>query len=264
MKDINQIASLPKITTKQKEILLLLYKFRFLTTNHFVKLFNHKDPHRIKEWLSDLIEKDCIRRNYDRKSFGDNTKPAVYYLAPKARLVLKKEKELDFSELEYIYKEKKRTKKFIDHSLFLADVYLFLLSQKSAKEEIKFFTKGELHRYEYFPDPMPDAFISAKGDDKTRRYFLDVFDDFVPPFVLRKRVRMYLEYVEKPDWDEKTSYTTFPSILFICSNEQAKRHVYKYTKALFEKTYEDKLKLFLTTKARIEVGEKNNIWQKVA
>lgn len=141
MKDINQIASLPKITTKQKEILLLLYKFRFLTTNHFVKLFNHKDPHRIKEWLSDLIEKDCIRRNYDRKSFGDNTKPAVYYLAPKARLVLKKEKELDFSELEYIYKEKKRTKKFIDHSLFLADVYLFLLSQKSAKEEIKFFTK---------------------------------------------------------------------------------------------------------------------------
>ena len=254
---------IPNITSKQKEILFLLYKFRFLSTNHFVKLFNHKDPHRVKEWLSDLREKDCIRRNYERKSFGDNAKPAIYYLAPKARLILKREKELDFSELEYIYKESHRTKKFIDHSLFLVDVYLYLLSVKDIDEEIKFFTKAELHQYEYFPDPIPDAFIAVTTGSSTRRYFLDLFDDFTPPFAMRRRVRNYLEYAEKPDWDENTNDTPFPSILVICPNESAKRHIYKYAMALLEKTFEAKLKLFLTTKIRVEVGEKDNIWQRI-
>ena len=262
MKKNTKPVTIPKITPKQKEILLLLYKFRFLTTNHLLNLLNHKDPHRIKEWLSDLKEKNCVNRHYDRKSFGENFKPAIYFLAPKARLVLKSEKDIDFSELEYIYKESSRTKKFIDHNLFLVDMYLFFLSQKEADEKIKFFTKVDLRGYEYFPDPMPDAFISVVGKT-TKHYFLDMFDEFVPPFVLRKRVRKYLDYVEKPGWDAHTDYTPFPKILFICSSESMKTHIKKYAKALLEKTYDDKIALFLTTKTRIEVGEIDNIWQKV-
>ena len=255
-------STIPKITTKQKQILLLLYKFRFLNTSQLQTLLGHKNPNRTLSWIKDLIGKGCIRRHYDRNSFASNTKPATYFLAPKARLVLKSEKNLDFSELEYIYKESSRTKKFIDHCLFLADIYLFLSSQKENDEEIKFFTKVDLRNYEYFPDPMPDAFISVKGA-ATRHYFLDLFGDFTPPFVFRRRVRTYLEYAEKPDWDENTDYTPLPKILFICPSESMKKHVWKYAKALLEKNYNDKISLFLTTKTRIEVGEKDNIWQKV-
>lgn len=255
-------ATIPKITTKQKQILLYLYKFRFLTTNQLQILLGHKNPNRTLSWTKDLIDKGCIKRHYDRNSFESNTKPATFFLAPKARLVLKSEKNLDFSELEYIYKESSRTKKFIEHNLFLADVYLYLNSQKEDKEEIKFFTKVDLRNYEYFPDPMPDAFISVVGK-ATRHYFLDLFDDSTPPFVLRKRVRTYLNYAEKPDWDENTNFTPFPKNLFICPSESMKTHVKKYAKALLEKTYEDKIALFLTTKTRIEVGETDNIWQKV-
>lgn len=255
-------ATIPKITTKQKQILLLLYKFRFLNTSQLQALLGHKNPNRTLSWIKDLIDKGCIRRHYDRNSFESNTKPATYFLAPKARLVLKSEKNLDFSELEYIYKESSRTKKFIDHNLFLADVYLYLSSQKENNEEVKFFTKVDLRGFEYFPDPIPDAFISVKG--KTiRHYFLDLFDDFTPPFVLRKRIRTYLEYAEKPDWDENTDHTPFPKNLFICPSESMKIHVSKYAKALFEKNYDDKISLFLTTKTIIEIGEKENIWQKV-
>lgn len=253
----------PKTTTKQKEILFLLYKFRFLTTNHFVKLFNHKDPHRIKEWLSDLLEKKYINRHYDRKSFGENAKPAIYFLAPKARQILKTEKDVDLAELEYIYKESSRTKKFINHNLFLVDMYLFLLDNKSKDEVIKFFTKVDLRRYEYFPNPIPDAFISVVGET-IKHYFLDVFDEATPPFVLRKRVRMYLDYVEKPDWDDNTNFTLFPKILFICPHESMKKHIEKYTKSLLEKTYEERISLFLTTKTKIEHGDQdNNIWEKI-
>ncbi len=139
---------------------------------------------------------------------------------------------------------------------------IYLLSQKESKEEIKFFTKHLLRGYEYFPQPLPDAFISVKGEETTRRYFLDFFDEYTPTFVLRKRVKMYIEYVEKSDWDENTDNAPFPSILFICPNERVKKHVYYYAKSLFEKEYEEKISLFLTTMEKIQREDKN-IWEKV-
>lgn len=257
-----QKTKLPSITQKQKEIIVYLFKFRFLNTNHFQKLFNHKDPHRIKEWLSDLLEKNYVKRNYDRKSFGENTKPAIYYLGPKARLVLKVEKNLELEQLEYVYSEHRRQKKFIEHCLFLADVYLYLLSQKEDSEDLKFFTKAELLGYEYFPQPLPDAFIAVKGQDVTRRYFLDLFDEYTPAFALRQRVRKYLDYADGSEWDENTDFADLPSILFICPNDSTKKHINLYSKAILEKTFEDKISLYLTTKTKISLNSKD-IWQKV-
>lgn len=254
---------LPTITLKQTEILLYLYKFRFLTTNQIQKLLIHKEPQRTQAWLKDLTDKKYVSRHYDRKSFEDNTKPATYYLGSKARYILKDEKDLDFEQLEYIYSEHRRKEKFVNHCLFLVEVYLYLLSQKEETEELRFFTKTELLNYDYFPDPMPDAYISIKGKNKTRRYFLDLFDEYTPPFVHRQRVRTYLEYAEKDDWDENTNNTPLPSILFIFPVESAKKHINFYAKSLLEKTYDDKISLFLTTKAKIQAGEKDNIWQKI-
>ncbi len=251
-----------KLTKKQKEILYYLYQFRFLHTHQIQKLLKHKNPNRTLSWLKNLIEKNYVKRHYEKKSFQDTAKPAIYYLGPKARQVLQKEKKIDLYDLEYIYSEYRREKKFIDRCLFLADVYLYLLSQKEPQEEIKFFTKTLLKGYEYFPDPLPDAFISVKGEETTRRYFLDFFDEYTPAFVLRRRVKMYLEYIEKSDWDENTNNAPFPSILFICPSERVKKHIYYYAKSLLEKTYDDKLSLFLTTMGQIQRGN-NDVWKKV-
>ena len=250
------------ITKKQTEILNYLYKFRFLNTHHIQKLLNHKNPNRSLTWIKDLIDKKCIKRHYDRKSFQDNTKPATYYLGAQARHILQSEKNINIEQLEYIYSEHRRVKKFIDHCLFVGNVYLYLLLNNNADEELKFFTKNELHDYEYFPSPLPDAFIAVKGKDLTKRYFLDLFDEFTPPFVIRQRVRGYLEYIENSNWDENTDNTLMPSILFICPTESIKKHINLYTKALLEKTFEDKISIFLTTKVQI-LNNSNNIWQKV-
>ncbi|HZE87113.1 MAG TPA: replication-relaxation family protein [Methylomirabilota bacterium] len=251
-----------KLTKKQKEILYYLYQFRFLHTHQLQKLLKHKNPNRTLSWLKDLIEKKCVKKISEKKTFQDNAKPTIYYLGQKARHILQKEKDIKLADLEYIYSEGRREKKFIDRCLFLADVYWYLLSQKEPQEELKFFTKTMLRGYEYFPDPLPDAFISVKGEETTRRYFLDFFDEYTPTFVLRKRVKMYLDYVEKSDWDENTDFAQFPSILFICPNERVKKHIYYYAKSLFEKNYEDKISLFLTTKDKTHPINKD-IWEKV-
>ena len=72
------------ITKKQLEIITLLYRFRFLNRLQIQKLLNQKQKNRINYWLKDLYDKKIIGRNYSKK-FGDNIKPAVYYLKTKSK-----------------------------------------------------------------------------------------------------------------------------------------------------------------------------------
>jgi hypothetical protein len=117
------------LTSKQLEILILLYRFRFLDRYHIQRFLDHKQPRRTNSWLKDLTEKGLVGRIYSRK-FGENTKPSVYYLNTKARWVLKGKEEIkeEINEplLNRIYREKHRSKRFIDHNLFLADIYFYL------------------------------------------------------------------------------------------------------------------------------------------
>lgn len=255
--------NLPAITRKQLEILLLIYKFRFLDTKHFQTILGHKNPRRVQEWLKDLVEKKCLARIYERKIFGENTKPAVYYLASNGRLILKDNKDCDIQELDKVYKEKKRSKKFIDHSLSLADIYLFFLAQKDPNEELHFFTRSTLGKFDHFPDPRPDAYIAVKDTEKTKRYFMDCFDDYTPSFIMRKRVKYYLAYTESGSWEAKTE-SPLPPIFLIFPNEKAKSHIYWYCKSLLDKSFNDKALFYLATKSKIlSTPRSGDIWQKV-
>ena len=70
---------LPDITERQKEIVDLVYQYRFINSKQLQRLFNHKDARRINTWLRDLVEKKYLGRIYSKKLL-ENTKPAIYYL----------------------------------------------------------------------------------------------------------------------------------------------------------------------------------------
>jgi len=254
---------LPETTNKQKQIFNYLYIFRFLHTNHFQKLFNHKDKTTVKEWLKDLKEKGYINKVANEKNnFEDRTQPAIYCLAPKARHILKKNENCDLVILEKIYKEKKRKPKFVNKCLSIADMYLFFLSQKEPDQELEFFTESELVRYDYFPDKLPSAYISITSKEETQRYFLDVFGPYTPAFEMRSRVKLYLEYATSRTWEANTNGESLPSILLVCPSKNLKSHIYFFTKAKFEKDFEENIDLYLTTWEIIKSGNKN-IWEKV-
>ncbi len=249
-------------TLKQKEIIIYLYRFRFLTTLQFQKLFNHKDPHRIKEWLKDLKDKKYIGTNYSRKSFEEGNKPAIYFLKPLARNILKNEKNFDTDAFNSrIYKEHKRGNKFINHKLFVVDMYLFFLSKKDKEETLQFFTETDLIGYEYFPDTELCAYIAFKTGNKTRRYLLNIFDPYTPAFILRKRVKQYIVYSQDTKWKENTNNAPFPQILFVLPSQNMQTHIFEYAKAKLEKENSD-LSLFLTTKEIIR-NDSSDIWKRV-
>src|SRR5258708_38703492 len=111
------------ITPKQKEIMMFIYKFRFLNRIQIQTLLCHKDPKRINVWLKDLVEKKYLGRIYSKKLF-ENTKPAIYYVAIKGIHFFEKRGECNPRVLLRLRKEPYHSSRFRHHSLFIAQIYI--------------------------------------------------------------------------------------------------------------------------------------------
>lgn len=251
-----------KINDKQTELLLYLYRFRYLTIKQLQKLFNHQDSHRVKVWLNDLIERTYI---YAIKDGKNPTKPYIFCLDTKSRLILKHYEGCDKNFLGRLYKEKSYSENFINHCLFIVDTYLYFRSQQEPETKLEFFTEQDLIGYDYFPQEKPDAYISLESKDGTDRYFLDIFDDYrKASFLPRKRIKDYISYCENGEWSVNTENTPLPMILFVLNNEKIKKHIFYYGKSIIEKSMEN-ISLFLTTKESIRSANIDmNIWQIVS
>ena len=246
--------TIKKQTTEQQEqIIIYLYQFRYLIIKQLMKLLNHKDEKRIQEWLNDLV-----KRKFIAQIKNEEISPGyVYCLDTKARSVLKEEENIDSTVLGRLYKEKQKETPFVKYHLFLAVIHLYFLSQKEKGQELNFFTAQELKGFEYFPDPLPSAYIEEVVKKETTRYFLDYFDEYTPPFAIRRRVKLYMEYLKSGNWEANTDNAPFPSILFVLSSEKLKRHIQIYTRELLKKNLGDDIELFLTIKSEIKTGQVN-------
>jgi len=253
--------TLQPITKTQKLILFLLYKFRFFTIKQLRKYLKHKDPHRIKEWLTDLKNKGYISVIVNKK---DPTKSHVFCLATKAKYILQQNEDCDKAVLKRLYKEKGLLKNFRNHLLFIVDIYLYFLSRQGKDSTLHFLTKQDLIGYDFFPDELPDAYIAVETKDGTDKYFLDLFDEYRKPAgVARFNVRKYITYCEEGSWQTNTKNSPFPTLLFVVADERRRKHIHMYGKAKLQKTFED-ISLFLTTQNTIKFSKgKINIWKKV-
>ncbi len=216
---------LPKTTDKQLTTLLYLYKFYFLHTNQIQKLFRHKNPRTVQEWLKYLKDNNYIQTyDFNQNKLVTNALPAVYYLTKLARRKLKTHDKCELSVLNRVY-QIKPTALFVYKNIFLADIYLTLLSQMEGEEKLHFSTQANLKGFDYFPQPLPDAYIAIKTPKKTKRYFMFVIDEKIPWYRLEMRVRKYLEYVDDNDWSDYTK-DLLPTFLFICPKEYQKKRIY--------------------------------------
>ncbi len=250
------------ITPKQLEILILIYRFRFLNRHHIQTLLNHKDPKRINSWLKDLTEKNILGRIYSTK-LKENTKPAIYYLATKSRKILLEQENTNEKILKRAYRDKNASQKLINHSLFLADIYLLLkINSHKNNQELSFYTKTDLSDHNYLPYNRPDAYISLKDKDLTKRYFLEIIDEGTPRFMLRKKISQYIEYFDEVTWQNRTLHNN-PSLLFICPNQNIKDFLHKQIAQVLEEETSD-LQFFLSLKSAIQAeGITPSTWQLV-
>ncbi len=253
----------PKLKYKsQKTIIFLLLKFRFITILQLQKYFKHKDSRRIREWLSDLLVNKYISRIVDP---SEVTKPYVFCLAQKAGQILKENEKIDKEVLNRLYKEHKLSELFQKHCLFIVDIFLFFQLHKAKDAKMTFCTKQDLGNFDYFPEDV-DVYIAVETKTGTKRYFLELFDDYKnkqSTGTIRYTARKYVTYFENGTWQATTNNSPLPSVMFVLPNERRRQFTNHYTKAILSKSYED-ISLFLTTQDTIRFSkEGKGVWQQV-
>lgn len=231
-----------KLKDKQTEILLNLYRFRFLNRNQIQQLLNHKKHNRIIKWLNELTREKYVNKDFERK-FG--AVPSVYCLGTKARKELKKRKEIKKKLLERVYQERNSSPEFKAHNMAIADIYLSLTDlTKKHDAKLNFYTTVDLTDMKYLVLPHPDAYFSIQQKEFTKRYFLDVFNAHTSEKWLYKRVKQYFKYYEEEYWQDHNK-NQFPEIIFVCFDEKTKKNLIKNIKKGLED--EESLSFSLTT-----------------
>lgn len=191
------------------------------------------------------------------------TKPFIFCLNTLARQILK-EQNFNGDLLNRLYKEKWLKENFRNHCLFIVDIYLFFLSNKEKDSKLAFCTKQDLVNFDYLPDDL-DVYIAVETKEGTKRYFLDLFDEYRKPAgVARFAIRKYITYCEDGNWQANIKNSTFPTLLFVVADERRRKHLHMYGKAKLAKTFQD-ISLFLTTQDTIRFSkDQTNIWKEVA
>jgi len=249
---------------RQEQIILYLYRFRFLNRSHIQQLLNHKHFNRIIIWLNRLTTEHYIHKYYNPKTV---TIAAQYSLGSKSRTYLLQKSEEKGSTIQpkllnRIWREHTLSEQFHIHCLFIADIYLSLVSLvKKTHAILYFFTKTDLYGHDYILNPHPDAYVAIKErNGKMKRYFLDIFDSLPPRMILRRRVKQYVDYFDDNTWQEATKHP-FPQIILICPDDRSKRYLYMYIQKILE--YSDVV-FFLTTWDAVKTkGMRKEVFEKV-
>lgn len=248
MKKVEEKKKERKLNKGQVEVLKLLYRYRFTTSELLAKSENQKHLQVTRSRLATLEKQGYVGRRYD-SSYKLLGKFAVFYLLPKGLQYLKSIGEAEPQAIKMIYNDRKASDKFVDFCLSVCRTAQALISIYG--EEARMFTRTELLDYDYFPQPQPDLYMSIKRKP-VRHYFIDLYDDTTPAFVLVKKIKKYVEHYESGEWESTDS--DYPEAIIACTSDKAEQRLRK--KLLGAATGD--VTVYTCTIARLEPGNKNS------
>ena len=270
--------NLPKTTTKQEDILKLLYVYRYLDRKQIQLAMNHTDKRRILAWLKDLREKHYVEWIYST-DFAEKTKPAIYYLGINGVRYLKTLEWDDdtpvypLEEIRKRYKDNNRSRTFVDHSLLVATCCLALKeASKTAtgKAGYDWMPEAEYidpeHDYHFLAEHeilRPNLCIVKRNSrgEVTANYLLEIFDASLPRYRMRYRLKNYVTYLDDQEWEADDVQ---PVILLVCPSITELIYAKRATKKLIDDTYAEEGELrmrFTTTETLSKEGIMAKIWE---
>jgi DNA-binding HxlR family transcriptional regulator len=237
-------------STKQLDILSLLYRFRFATSNNLTQALNSKRTNTINQRLKLLLQQDYIGRKYE-PSYRLLGKHASYYLLPKGISALKQipDNKFDKTILHNIHKDKTASDQFIDYSLGIFSTYCQLKAKYG--DSLHFFTKSQLaNKYDYFSEFLPSIYIRLDINGTEKDYFLEYLQTSKPYFTVIQRLKQYIEYASNGDWEAGTE-SDFPKILLVCDTPSLQNRLLKRAGSILNEADEE-LKFYTTTSSNLE------------
>lgn len=238
---------------RAKEILIYLYRFRFLTRFQIQSLTCQKYYSRVVIRLDDLLKKNFIKRFYNPNLVNS---PAVYSLDNQGRKYLIDNCEslkLNKTALDKVWRISKLTSQFRNHCLTLADCYIALKDTiTKLGSTLHFYTKNDLQNIKYLIIPHPDAYFFIQELSGIKKYyFLDIFDFYTNNLKLKKRIQNYLDYFDDNCWQDQTG-CSFPEVIFVTCDDRSYSYLNWYLPKVLEDN--DDINFFLISKQQIKIN----------
>ena len=269
---------------RQKEILDLLYKHRFLNRIQIQTLMGHKDYKNTNLWLKDLREKRYVEWIYSTH-FAEKTKPAMYYLGINA-IRRYRQNDVHTGHVLKYYRESSRSQAFIDRCTLLADACIAFRQankildtedRQAQKDDIWFIYETEAEcaegYYEFLSDTdiHPHLCYAKYGYDEdyeevvVASYTVEVFDPTLPRYSMRKRLKNYVEFLDGEEWQTETEEDKPPIATFICQTKADMIYCKRATKKLLEDAWdtENIHMRFATVESIKKHGFRGKIWEEV-
>jgi len=258
------------ITNKQQEVLTLIPRFRFLDRTHIQSFLKHKDKKRINSWLKDLTKKEYLQRTYDNTIVGKNRRAAIFSLDNNGVGFVKGLGIYDASFIHKLYWDKDRSETFIEHSLFIATICCELEKKENDTLHYEYATESDLccsnNPFHFLKDSklLIDLYFKKEKDRKTKHFLLTFFDETLPRYRLRKRIRDFQEFYYNNDWENITK-TPFPTLLFVFQTKEQMIYAKRYTKTLFDDDKPDNLSInfAIANDVQAEGGITGEVWEEV-
>lgn len=238
------------LNNNQKHILMLIYKFRFITIPLLTTYQNLKQETTILRTLRILEEKGYIHRKYE-PIYKIDRKPAIYWLTAKGVAVFKDDPRFNPSILHSYYKNKSLSDEFIRHNTDTFTVYNAI--KNTYKDKFEMFTRQEVAAFTNFPETKPDIYLRGE-----KEYFVVLAYD-VQSFIIKKRLAEYIAHCEEEGW----SGGLYPAILFVFNSNSNEARFLDFAKNSLESAgiSPDELSIGTTTiKALSQTPSISTIW----
>lgn len=212
----------PTINDQQTEILTYLYRFRFLTRSQIQTLLSHKFHSKTILWLNEMT-----KSRYTNKQQSLGSTRSYYSLGINGRKYLIKHKLVKQPILlSRVWREANYSTAFREKCVFLADLYLHLVSKSGGA--LRFWTKTDLAGVQHLPEPAPDAYFVIGEKSEADRYFIEIPTNSTTKNVT-DQIERHAEHYFSGEWQEHIS-KDFPQVIVICSNKSAIRAASRYVK----------------------------------
>lgn len=246
-----------QLNKKQLYQLKLVYKFRFITIDLLAQYLGvHYDTAR--DSLNLLYTQGYLGKRY-QKGYRFQGKGARYYLTTQSIRLFRAQKTYNEDVLHVMYNNTRVSEPYVDHYIDVARVYLTITKQYPDTFDI--FASSEVKAITQLDDLQPDLYLRGKQKVKNPSFLLDVFED-KENFVLKKRLRAYIEHYEEGFWDEEE----YPVILLVCPSGNKEQFMLSHIKEVLESTgIDDEITFLVTTRqSLVSEGSIQKVWTNTA
>jgi len=199
-----------KLSEKQINVLITIYRFRFITIPLLAK-YNLVSNQSMAGSIKVLKEAGLVNKRYS-SSYKLQGKAARYFLSPNAIKLFQDNNDINQHSLNLFYKTKLLSEEACDSHIQTLQTYLDYKAKLTSNYILK--TKYELYKHEDQPDPPSDIYAQSNRKQQPD-IFIEIHNNS-QAFIIQKRLTYLAEFIED-NYEDKQ-----PKVLLITNKKDKK------------------------------------------